>query len=380
VHDFADEIERFLGRKVQLDYVLYNTHKPAEELLGRYASEGDFWVEYDPEDLAKRHYKAIGDNFVAESAPEHPTLIRHNTQKIAETLLATYKQHKQDTRMINCTKAIIPIAGYGTRRLPITKAIEKCMLPVGNRPIIDYIVEDCIRAGITEFMFVVGEEFDQIRRYYGQNQLLEEYLEGKGKTNELQVVRDLDRKARFHYVVQDQYQPYGTTAPVWLCRHLIKPDEKVLVVYGDAFFYREDGSSEITDFLGQAAKTNTPAAMLAHEVPWEDVSNYGIVVTKKHNGMELYERIEEKPKREDAPSNLGNPGCYVFDTAIFGFADKNLDQSFEGEHQLTDVINDYVAAGNKLAVIRAKGEFLDCGTTEAWLHTNNRVLGQNSLK
>lgn len=273
------------------------------------------------------------------------------------------------------TKAIIPIAGYGTRRLPITKAIEKCMLPVGNRPVIDYIVEDCIRAGIIEFMFVVGEEFDQIRRYYGQNQLLEEYLENKGKEKELQVVRGLNRKARFHYVVQDQYQPYGTTAPVWLCRHLVKPDEKVLVVYGDAFFYREDGSSELTDFLKEVESIGTPAAMLANQVPWEDVSHYGIVVTKERSGKEFYEKIIEKPKREDAPTNLANPGCYVFDNAIFKFADQNLEQSFEGEHQLTDVINEYVAAGHKMAVIRAKGEYLDCGTTETWLHTNQRVLG-----
>lgn len=275
---------------------------------------------------------------------------------------------------MTCKKAIIPIAGYGTRRLPITKAIEKCMLPVGNRPVIDYIVEDCIRAGISEFLFVVGEEFDQIRRYYGHNQLLEDYLESKGKKQELQMVRELTRKARFRYVVQDQHQPYGTTSPVWLCRHLIKPDEKVLVVYGDAFFYRPDGGSELADFIKQAEASGTPSAMLANSVPWEDVDQYGIVVTRKENGRELYEKIIEKPARTEAPSNLANPGCYVFDSAIFPFAEKNLDQKLDGEYQLTDVINDYVAAGNEMAVIRASGEYLDCGTTKTWLHTNQRVL------
>src|SRR5690349_8132591 len=108
---------------------------------------------------------------------------------------------------MTCNKAIIMMAGYGTRRLPITKALEKYMLPIGNRPVIDYIVEDCLKAGITEFIFVVGEEFDQLKRYYGQNQILEEYLEIKGKTDELEEVRRLNRKARFRYVVQDQYQP-----------------------------------------------------------------------------------------------------------------------------------------------------------------------------
>src|SRR5687767_1023195 len=97
-------------------------------------------------------------------------------------------------------KAIIPVAGYGTRRLPITKAVEKCMLPVGNRPIVDYVVEDCLKAGITDIIFVVSEQFEQLQNYYGNNELLEEYLKGKGKTAQLQEVRELARKAKFHYV------------------------------------------------------------------------------------------------------------------------------------------------------------------------------------
>jgi UTP--glucose-1-phosphate uridylyltransferase len=273
-----------------------------------------------------------------------------------------------------CTKAIIPMAGYGTRRLPITKAIEKCMLPVGNRPVIDYVVEDCIRAGITEFFFVVGEEFDQVRRYYGQNQLLEDYLEGKNKHKELEQVRGLNRRARIHYVIQDQYQPYGTTTPVWLCRHLVKPGEKVLMMYGDAFIHREDGGSDLVDFMEKAKAMDSPSAMLAQTVDWNDVSHYGILTVDEAEGREYCKGINEQPKREDAPSNLANLGCYIFDYEIFKFADRNMEQDFEGEHRMTDVINDYVAADNRMQVFRSKGEFLDCGNTEAWLRTNQRIL------
>lgn len=276
---------------------------------------------------------------------------------------------------MNCTKAIIMMAGYGTRRLPITKALEKCMLPVGNRPVVDYIVEDCIRAGITEFILVVGEEFDQVKRYYGQNQILEDYLEGKGKHEELEEVRNLNKKARFHYVVQDQYQPYGTATPVWLSRHFVKSDEKVLVLNGDAFFYREDGSSEFANFLEQANQMNAQSAILVNEVPWEEVHKYGVVTTEQHDGHEAYKGIIEKPSQDQVSSNLVNPGFYLFDSAIFEFADKNLDQDFEGEHLLTDVINDYVNAGNSVAVIRAKGDYMDCGTTDAWLRANMRLIG-----
>lgn len=268
------------------------------------------------------------------------------------------------------------MAGFGTRRLPITKAIEKCMLPVGNRPVIDYIVEDCLRAGITEFMFVVGEEFDQLKRYYGQNPILEEYLESVGKTQELAEIRSLTNKARFHYVVQDQYQPRGTSVPLWLCRHLIRPDEKFLYVSGDQFYYREDGSSEFADFVEQANGAGTPSAMMAVEVPWDQVEKYGIVATKQRDGLDLMDRIIEKPSRDQAPTNLNNAMVWMFDYGIFKFADENLEQTFDHEYYITDIATAYVAAGNDIAVVRAKGEYLDCGTTDTWLYANQRLLGQ----
>lgn len=280
---------------------------------------------------------------------------------------------------MNCTKAIIPVGGFGTRRLPITKAIEKCMLPVGNRPIIDYVVEDCIQAGITEFLFVIHEQCGQIRHYYSQDQLLENYLESRGKLKELEQVRALNNKARFHYVIQNQYQPYGTAVPLWLCANLVKSDEKVLVVFGDQFFCRQDGSSELADFLAQAQNIDTPAAMLANEVSWDKVEKYGIVVTKQQDGHELYEKIIEKPKREEAPTNLNNSSCYLFDHGIFPFVSQNIEQEQEDEHLLTDAINEYVQAGNQVAVIRAKGEYLDCGSVDTWMHANERILADTSF-
>jgi len=272
-------------------------------------------------------------------------------------------------------KAIIAVAGYGTRRLPITKTLEKCMLPVGNRPIIDYVVDDCIKAGITEFYFVVGEEFNQLRRYYGHHQLLEEYLQNKGKRAELEEISKLRSKARFHYVIQDQHQPYGTTTPVWLCRQFIRPDEKVLVVFGDQFFYHEDGSSEVARFIDQATNANTPAAMLANEVSWDEVQNYGIVVTNEQDGRELYEHVVEKPSREEAPSNLNNSSTFLIGRDIFPFLEENMNTEREGEYMITDVIDAYSKAGNPIAVVRAAGEYLDCGTTSGWLHANQRIIG-----
>jgi UTP--glucose-1-phosphate uridylyltransferase len=272
---------------------------------------------------------------------------------------------------MRCKKAIIPVAGYGTRCLPITKAIEKCMLPVGNRPIIDYVVEDCLRAGIEEIIFVVGENFEQLKRYYGHNTLLEDYLQDRGKTAELEKVRSIGGQARFRYVIQDQYQPYGTSVPVWLTRYLVQPDESVLVVFGDQFFFRKDGASELADFVAQAEAAGTPSAMMAVEVPWEEVSSYGIVATKKQGDVELYEQIIEKPSREEAPSNLNNASCFILSHGIFPYLEQNVNQKTTGERYITDAINAYVNDGHQMAVVRAQGDYLDCGTTASWLRTNN---------
>lgn len=275
-----------------------------------------------------------------------------------------------------CTKAIILVAGFGTRRLPITKSIEKCMIPVGNRPTIDYLVQDCIRAGITDIVFVVGEDFEQLKHYYGRNISLEEHLTAKGKQAQLEEIRNLSKGARFHYVIQDSYQPYGTSIPVHLARDFIKDDERFIVAYGDNIMYRKDGTSELTDFLQISAGIDTPSAMLTAIVPHKDTVNYGVVACQEVNGIKLYREIVEKPATpEEAPSDLINPGIFMFESGILPFVSANAEAEMEGEHQLTDAINDYVAAGHNIAVVDAKGEYLDCGTVGGWLHANNYILG-----
>lgn len=274
-----------------------------------------------------------------------------------------------------CTKAVIAVAGYGTRRLPITKAIEKCLIPIGDRPIVDYIVEDCIKAGIKEIIFVVGEQSDQIRTYYGQNRMLEDYLLAGGKHEALEEVRKLATKADFHFVVQDRKQPYGTSTPIWLAKDLIEPGERFLYLYGDNIYYNEDGSSAIKAFLEDAKEADTAGAMMAVEVPHDQVSHYGIVAVEERNGREMYQRIVEKPKPEEAPSNLNNAGCFLVGADIFPLVEKSINDSPQQEKYFIDAINWYAEAGHELAVIRTKGEYIDCGTVPGWLHANNRMLG-----
>jgi UTP--glucose-1-phosphate uridylyltransferase len=275
---------------------------------------------------------------------------------------------------MKCTKAIIALAGYGTRRLPITKAVEKCMMPVGNRPIVDYIVDDLIAAGITDIIFVVGEQSEQIRTYYSHNALLESHLAEHGKAHWSETLSAISAKANYKFVVQDRYQPYGTSTPLWLAKELIEGGEQFLLLYGDNIFYNQDGSSAIADFLAGAETAGTKGAMLAVPVPDELVSRYGIVATRSQEGLELYDHIVEHPKVGEAPGNLNNAGCFLLDSTIFAYVERNMHESASKERMVIDPINEWVAAGNDTVVIRLKGEYLDCGTLEGWLHANNRMV------
>lgn len=269
------------------------------------------------------------------------------------------------------TKAIILVAGYGTRRLPVSKALEKCMLPVLNRPIVDYIVQDCIAAGIKEFYFVINQGATQLRAFYGRDPQLEAYLTRNGKEKQIPLITP-PADCTFHFVEQAVDKDYGTTVPVWLCRDYVSPGEKVLVIGGDQFFYNKDGSSEAAQFLAAACQSDMPpSAMLTVEVPHKDVHKYGIVSVTPHETYELYESIVEKPSVDEAPTNLNNGSFYLLDYHFFDFLEAGMQKLNHGEHYITDVLNDYVAAGNQVAVIRNKGEYLDCGNIDGWLYANN---------
>lgn len=270
------------------------------------------------------------------------------------------------------TKAIIPVAGVGTRMLPITKAIEKCMLPVGTRPVIDYVVQDVIRAGIKDIYFVVGEESSQLQAYYGDNTALNEYLRQAGKEDKLALVVPIEG-VTFHYIPQSIANGYGTSIPVKYAYDVIDDDESALVIMGDQFFLRKDGGSNAADLIKLVEDTHTTTGLLGVPVPDEDISKYGII---EKNADNKFVRIVEKPKLEDAPSNLNNASFYIFDKKIFELARTLPANPIRGEFEITDAINAYVADGGQIVVGEAKGEYLDAGNPEGWLRANNIVASK----
>lgn len=272
--------------------------------------------------------------------------------------------------MTAITKAIIPVAGWGTRMLPITKSIEKCMLPVGTRPVIDYIVQDVIAAGIKDIYFVVGEQSSQLQSYYRSNIPLNDYLKRKGKHDMLPLVAPL-RDVSIHFIVQPSTGGYGTSIPVGLASEFIDEDERALVIMGDNIFHRIDGGSNAADFVQRIEQAGAWAGLLGVPVPEEDIPKYGIIEKDADN---RFIQIIEKPRVEEAPSNLNNASFYIFPKEIFELARKLPANPARGEFEITDAINTYVSSGGTVLVGEAKGEYLDCGSPAGWLHANQVIM------
>ena len=274
-------------------------------------------------------------------------------------------------------KAIIPVAGWGTRRLPITKVIEKAMLPIGNRPLVDYVVEDCAKAGIKEVYIVIDEKpFSQIKAYYEDNQKLNDYLVARGKGDKLALTDTSRDGLTIHFYAQKNVDGrYGSAEPVAQVVEEYSIKESCVVLMGDDFVYNKDGSSDLARLM-KKVKSNDESAMLATEISLEDVERYGVL--KVDDGM--LTGIYEKPKKEEAPSNLINISKYIMSNELLQRIVKYCKENDFGpkdqEYLITDPIIDHIKAGKKIHVMPIKGEYLDGGSEEGWLHANNVVCGE----
>lgn len=270
---------------------------------------------------------------------------------------------------MSVTKAIIPVAGWGSRRLPITKSIEKCMLPVGNRPIVDYIVRDCILAGITDIYFVVSQGSTQLQQYYTENTRLNEYLQYNGQSSMLELAHP-PQNINFHYIEQDPNAKYGTAIPVAMAVPYLQKGESAAVLMGDDFVYNTDGTSELFRQIQTTPQGGN--SMLTAQVPREDVGRYGVIQFQEDTGA--FEKIVEQPAVDQAPSNYINISKFIlnYDLLLQIYNYSNLDVS--GEFRIIEPINQYVLAGGTVQVIPAKGQYLDGGNVHDWLRANEVVV------
>ncbi|MBQ1298489.1 hypothetical protein IIY24_01440 [Candidatus Saccharibacteria bacterium] len=273
------------------------------------------------------------------------------------------------------TKAIIPVAGWGTRRLPITKIIEKSMLPVGNRPLVDYSVQELIKAGVKDiYMVISNAEPCQVREFYRDNLALNQYLTERGKTKGLELAKTLPDDVTIHYTTQDPSGKYGTAVPIAMVVEEYKIDEPVLVFMGDDFIWNPNGESAAESLI--KASGGKEAAILGVEVPIERVERYGVLEVNDGNLV----GVVDTPKPEEAPSNMINVSKYILTPEILQKIVKYVDENDFGpadqEYMITDVFDDFVKNGGIMRVAPTTGEYLDGGSVEGWLHANNVVLGR----
>jgi len=230
------------------------------------------------------------------------------------------------------TKAVIPAAGLGTRFLPATKAQPKEMLPIVDKPAIQYVVEEAVRAGIDDILIVTGRSKRAIEDHFDRNFELEYFLEDRGKTEELSEVRRLADLADIHYVRQGE--PLGLGHAVSVARKHVG-DDPFVVMLGDDIM--DDECTVLSDMMKTHEETGASIIALS-EFPLEEISSYGCVdpefITEQ---LVRIRRIVEKPAPADAPSNLAVMGRYIFTPGIFDALSETR-PGVGGEIQLTDAI------------------------------------------
>lgn len=250
--------------------------------------------------------------------------------------------------------AVILTAGNGTRRLPITRVVEKVMLPIGNRPTVDYAVEQCVAAGLKRIVFVTSTEASQVQQYYGDHLTLATEYPWLGLSGEVELM----------YVPQRSAYGYGSASGVRSARQLVGNAPRFVVVAGDGFV-----AAEVNPVAALLTGCGTgQAALLGLEVPVADISHYGIITAQNGHMVDF----QEKPERlRDDQVPLANVSYYVLPQAVFGLLD-GLTQT-GGEYYLTDAVL-ALARETDLAVIAVAGRYLDSGQVDKWLAANQYVL------
>ncbi len=277
--------------------------------------------------------------------------------------------------MQKITKAIIPVAGWGTRRLPITKIIEKSMLPVGNRPLVDYSVQELIKAGITDIYMVISNvEPCQVQEFYRDNLALNDYLVERGKADRLALAKTLPDHVKIHYTTQDPAGRYGTAVPIALVVEEYNLDEPVLVFMGDDFVWNPDGESAAESLI-HSLQSEDESAILGVEIPREKVDKYGVLSVQDGKLVD----VVEKPSIEEAPSNMINVSKYIMSRdllrRVVNYVKSHDFGPLDQEYLVTDPIDEYIKEGGIMRVAPTTGEYLDGGSVEGWVHANNVVTG-----
>ncbi len=262
-------------------------------------------------------------------------------------------------------KAVIPVAGYGTRFLPFTKAVPKPMLPILNKPALQVISEEVVNSGITDILFIVGYKKEILESHFDAAPELEKMLKEKGKDDFLKEVVYPEHMANFTYVVQEVQN--GTASAVQLAKDFVG-NEPFAVLFGDDVMFNEKRPviGQLADVYEKYGKTVLGCKRVSMDV----ISKYASVEFDKVFEDDVYNmvKVTEKPKREEAKSDLAPLGRYVCSPKIFDIIE-NLKPGANGEYQFTDAL-DIIARGEGALAYVFDGTRYDMGDRFGYLKAN----------
>ena len=264
-------------------------------------------------------------------------------------------------------KAIFPVGGLGTRFLPATKSMPKEMLPVVDKPLIQYAVEEAAEAGIEEFIFITGRGKSAIEDHFDHSMELEQTLKSRDKKDALALVQGMMHEPGSVAYIRQQ-EPAGLGHAVWCARHLIG-DEPVAILLADDLILAKDGQKNCLAEMTEAWSKQGGNMVACMEVPQEDTSSYGIITPgETHGTLTEVKGLVEKPKPEEAPSQLAVVGRYIIEPGVFNELSR-MERGSGGEIQLTDSLARRIGE-TPFSGLAFSGTRYDCGSKIGFLQAN----------
>lgn len=259
-------------------------------------------------------------------------------------------------------KTIIPAAGLGTRFLPFTKAVPKEMLPLLNKPAIQYIIEEAFNADIKNILMIVSKNKEAVVNHFDNDLELEMILKERGNLDLLNNLKKMSSELFFSYIRQQE--PLGLGHAIWLARHSVNKEYFCVQLPDEIIISKVPALAQLI----KVARQEKATVVGVQEVPLEMASHYGMVAIKKQITPNLFQvsHLVEKPDQKDAPSNLALVGRYILSHKIFP-ALETIETDAKGELQLTDAISQMMFNNEKVFAYKIQGIRYDIGNPIGWL-------------
>ncbi|MFC1711559.1 UTP--glucose-1-phosphate uridylyltransferase [Patescibacteria group bacterium] len=271
--------------------------------------------------------------------------------------------------MKKITKAIIAVAGYGTRFLPATKNQPKEMLPIIDKPIVQYLVEEAVESGIKDIILVTRFGQSTLENHFDTNMELEIQLEKNGKKEALKRVQEVYRMANFIYIRQGRHMPYGNATPLLCIRNIIDKDEPFVYMFGDDLVRAKPACTK--QLINMFLKLKPAAILAVQKTAKEELYRYGTVKYTKDTKINQITEIVEKLPAGEAPSDMAQFGRFVFTPKVIKTAEKhhqNKNYGKDGELWIADLLNE-LAKTDKVIAQPIKGKWMTTGDPLRYMQT-----------